>query len=60
MGWDLPIELSSDDGAGESLVPVGLAPWAPYVDAWATEVDVECLAGARVTPTPSVALRRPA
>ena len=61
MGWDLAFELLAEEADyEESLVPIGLTPSAPYVDAWVAAVDIEELAGARVTPTPGTALRRPA
>ena len=56
-----PLELAAEESLlGESLVPVGLTPSAPYADAWVDDLDIEALAEARVRPMPTAALRRPA
>ena len=55
------LELAAEESPiGESLVPVGLTPSAPYADAWMDDLDIEALAEARVRPMPTADLRRPA
>jgi hypothetical protein len=59
--WEPPLQLAAEENRiAESLVPVGLTPSAPYADVRFDDLNIEALAEARVRPTPSAALGRPA